>query len=126
MPVSNIQLAANLRRLRTDHNYTQTQIGEKLNISRQAYSNYETGNRSPDLDMLIRIADIYHVTLEQLITQTCTGNGVINEKHGPYLTGKMYGTGDSIYLTAEEAELLTRFRNAEKDERHIIRKILGM
>ena len=66
------------------------------------------------------------MTLEQLITQTCTGNGVINEKHGPYLTGKMYGTSDSIYLTAEEAELLTRFRNAEKDERHIIRKILGM
>ena len=121
--MANIQLSANLKRLRTDHDYTQTKIAKMLNISRQAYSNYETGNRSPDLDMLIRIADIYHVTLEQLITQTCTGNGVINEKHGPYLTGKMYGTGD---LTAEEAELLTRFRNAEKDERHIIRKILGM
>ena len=37
-PVSNIQLAANLRRLRTDHNYTQTEIGETINICRQAYS----------------------------------------------------------------------------------------
>lgn len=70
MLVSNIQLAANLRRLRNDHNYTQTQIGEKLSISRQAYSNYETGKRIPDIDMLIRIADIYEVTLEQLLTQT--------------------------------------------------------
>ena len=74
--MANIQLSANLKRLRTDHDYTQTKIAKMLNISRQAYSNYETGNRSPDLDMLIRIADIYHVTLEQLITQTCTGNGV--------------------------------------------------
>ena len=62
--VSNIQLAANLRRLRTDHGYTQTQIGRKLNISRQAYSNYEIGKRIPDLDILIRIADIYHIKLE--------------------------------------------------------------
>ena len=65
--MANIQLAANLRRLRSDHDYTQAQISDKLNISRQAYSNYETGKRIPDLDILIRIADIYHVTLEQLI-----------------------------------------------------------
>ena len=49
--MANIQLAENLRRLRTDHDYTQTQIGDKLNISRQAYSNYETGKRIPDLDI---------------------------------------------------------------------------
>ena len=51
--MANIQLSANLKRLRTDHDYTQTKIAKMLNISRQAYSNYETGNRSPDLDMLI-------------------------------------------------------------------------
>ena len=83
--MSNIQLAANLLRLRTDHDYTQTQIGAKLNISRQAYSNYETGKRIPDLDILIRIADLYHVTLEQLILQPCTGTGVVNENTGPYI-----------------------------------------
>ena len=63
--MANIQLAANLRRLRSDHNYTQAQISDKLNISRQAYSNYEAGKRIPDLDLLIRIADIYHVTLDR-------------------------------------------------------------
>ena len=77
--MSIIQLANNLRRLRTENNYTQEQISEKLNISRQAYSNYETGKRIPDIDMLIRIADIYEVTLEQLLTQTCTSTGILNE-----------------------------------------------
>ena len=97
--MSNVQLAANLRRLRTDHNYTQTQIGEKLNISRQAYSNYETGKRIPDIDMLIRIADIYEVTLEQLLTQTCTKTGIINETTGPYFASRIIASEDTVYLT---------------------------
>lgn len=85
--MSNVQLTDNLVRLRKSYNYTQKQIGDKLNISRQAYSNYERGKRIPDIGMLIRLADIYGVTLEQLLTQTCTKNGIVNESHGPYFRG---------------------------------------
>ena len=38
--MANIQLADNLRRLRKQYNYTQAQIGKKLHITHQAYSNY--------------------------------------------------------------------------------------
>lgn len=124
--MSNIQLAENLRRLRNDHNYTQTQIGDKLNISRQAYSNYETGKRIPDLDILFRIADIYHVTLEQLILQPCTGTGVVNENTGPYYIGMEVESADTIYLTKEEVELLSHYRNADEDDRKLTRKVLKM
>lgn len=124
--VSNIQLAANLRRLRADHEYTQTQIGAKLNISRQAYSNYETGKRIPDLDILIRIANLYHVTLEQLIMQPCSGAGVINENSGPYYVGMEIESADTIYLTKEEVELLSHYRNADEDERKLTQKVLKM
>ena len=124
--MSNIQLAANLRRLRTDHNYTQAQIGEQLNISRQAYSNYETGKRIPDIDMLIRIADIYEVTLEQLLTQTCTKSGIVNETSGPYFASRIIASGDTLYLTGEEIDLVAHYRNAGEDERKLARKVLGM
>lgn len=124
--MSNIQLAANLRRLRADHEYTQTQIGAKLNISRQAYSNYETGKRIPDLDILIRIANLYHVTLEQLIMQPCSGAGVINQNSGPYYVGMEIESADTIYLTNEEVELLSHYRNADEDERKLTRKVLKM
>ena len=124
--MSNIQLAANLLRLRTDHDYTQTQIGAKLNISRQAYSNYETGNRIPDLDILIRIADLYHVTLEQLILQPCPGAGVVNENTGPYYIGMEVESADTIYLSKEEVELLSHYRNADEDDRKLTRKVLKM
>ena len=124
--MSNIQLAANLRRLRTDHNCTQAQIGEQLNISRQAYSNYETGKRIPDIDMLIRIADIYEVTLEQLLTQTCTKTGIVNETSGPYFASRIIASGDTLYLTGEEIDLVAHYRNAGEDERKLARKVLGM
>ena len=124
--MANIQLAENLRRLRTDHDYTQTQIGDKLNISRQAYSNYETGKRIPDLDILIRIADIYHVTLEQLILQPCSGTGVINQNSGPYYIGMEVADTGTIYLTKEEVELLSHYRNADEDDRKLTRKVLKM
>ena len=124
--MSNIQLAVNLLRLRTDHDYTQTQIGAKLNISRQAYSNYETGKRIPDLDILIRIADLYHVTLEQLILQPCTGAGVVNENTGPYYIGMEVESADTIYLSKEEVELLSHYRNADEDDRKLTRKVLKM
>ncbi len=124
--MSNIQLAANLRRLRTDHGYTQTQIGRKLNISRQAYSNYEIGKRIPDLDILIRIADIYHITLEELIMKPCTGAGVISQNSGPYYIGMEIESTDTIYLTKEEVELLTHYRNADEDDRKLTQKVLKM
>ena len=51
--MSNIQLVENLCRLRKAHHYTQQEISDLLNIPRQAYSNYETSKRTPDLDSLI-------------------------------------------------------------------------
>ena len=124
--VSNVQLTDNLVRLRKAYNYTQLQIGDKLNISRQAYSNYERGKRIPDIGMLIRLADIYGVSLEQLLTQTCTKDGVLNESHGPYYRGMVIENADTLYLTREELDLLTHYRKAEADDRRLVQKVLGM
>ena len=124
--VSNVQLTDNLVRLRKAYNYTQQQIGDKLNISRQAYSNYERGKRIPDIGMLLRLADIYGVSLEQLLTQTCTKDGVLNESHGPYYRGMVIENADTLYLTREELDLLTHYRKAEADDRRLVQKVLGM
>lgn len=124
--MSNVQLTDNLVRLRKAYNYTQQQIGDKLNISRQAYSNYERGKRVPDIGMLLRLADIYGVSLEQLLTQTCTKSGVLNESRGPYFRGMIIENADTLYLTQEELDLLTHYRKAEADDRRLVRKVLGV
>ena len=66
--LANIQLAKNLLQLRQEHHYTQKQLGDKLNITHQAYSYYETGHRDPNIDMLTKLSALYGFSIEQLLT----------------------------------------------------------
>lgn len=59
-----------IRNLREDSDMTQQQIAEKLYITRRAYSNYETGDRSIPIDILSKIADIYGTSVDYLIGRT--------------------------------------------------------
>lgn len=57
----------NIRRLRKQKNMTQDDLAPLLNVCRQTLSNYEAGKRLPDLDMLIKLADIFGVTIDTLV-----------------------------------------------------------
>lgn len=46
---------------------TQEELAEKLSVTRQAISNYETGKTQPDIETLIKIASILEVSVEELI-----------------------------------------------------------
>ena len=55
-----------LTKFRNLRGYTQAQMAEKLGISRSTYTNYESGNRSPDLETLEHISDVLGCTLDEL------------------------------------------------------------
>ena len=57
----------NLKNLRKKNHLTQQELADMLGVTRQAYSNYETGKRGLDIKFLIKISDYYHVTLDQLV-----------------------------------------------------------
>lgn len=122
--LANIQLAKNLLQLRQEHHYTQKQLGDKLNITHQAYSYYETGHRDPNIDMLTKLSALYGFSIEQLLTVPCSiKNSFAKESANTYHTGLIITTGDTIYLTEEEAELLIRLREASDDDRKLIKEI---
>lgn len=56
-----------LNRLRKNADMTQAEVADKLNVTRQAISRYEQGECFPDVSILVQIADIFHVTLDELI-----------------------------------------------------------
>ena len=56
-----------LSRLRKERDMTQSELADKLNLTRQAVSKYETGDSFPDVSILVSIANIFHVTLDELI-----------------------------------------------------------
>jgi len=56
-----------LSRLRKNADMTQSELAEKLSVTRQAVSDYERGNSFPDVSILVLIADTFGVTLDELI-----------------------------------------------------------
>ncbi len=59
-----------LRDLREDHDLTQTQLVEKLGMHKTTYTNYEQGKRDLPLEIAIKIADFYNVSLDYLSGRT--------------------------------------------------------
>lgn len=71
-------LKDNLVMLRKINGYSQEQIAEKLDISRQAYAKWESGATVPDVEKAAQLAQVYGVTLDSLIkTEDVEGVGVV-------------------------------------------------
>ena len=62
--------AQRLKELRTENNYTQTEIATKLGIRQQSYVRYENGSGEPSLGTLIAIAKLYNVSTDYLLGLT--------------------------------------------------------
>ncbi len=48
-----------LKELRTEKGLSQAAVAENFGITQQAYANYERGNRKPDFDTLVKMADFF-------------------------------------------------------------------
>ena len=62
-----IENALRLADLRRAHGFSQEELAEKLNVSRQAISKWERAESSPDTDNLIALAQLYGVSLDDLL-----------------------------------------------------------
>ena len=61
-------VAENLTELRRGKEWTQAELAEKINYSDKSVSKWERGDGLPDLKVLIRLADLFGVTLECFVT----------------------------------------------------------
>lgn len=59
--------AENLRVYRERMNFSRKEIAALLSISIQAYGHYENGEREPKLEMLVKIATLLHVSVDDLL-----------------------------------------------------------
>lgn len=60
-------LGANIARLRTQKNWSQGDLADALDISRQSVSKWETDTSIPELDKLLKLAELFGVTLDELV-----------------------------------------------------------
>lgn len=58
----------NLTELRKLHNMSQEELAEKIGVSRQTLSKYETGESLPDIEKCRMLADVFGVSIDDLIS----------------------------------------------------------
>lgn len=63
-----MDIAERLQNLRKKANYSQEQVADLLGISRQAISKWESGQGKPELDNIIKLTEIYHVSADYIIS----------------------------------------------------------
>ena len=56
-----------LKAIRKQKKLNQLKVAMDMNISREALSHYETGKRSPDIQMLRQLSDYFNVSIDYLV-----------------------------------------------------------
>lgn len=62
-----MSLAENLQFLRARESVTQEQLAERLDVSRQSVSKWESGASYPEMDTILKLCDMFHVDLDTLL-----------------------------------------------------------
>ena len=95
-----------LKFLRERNNLTQKEAAAKINKSPQAYNYYEKGSREPDIETLIKLANLYAVSLD-------------------YLVGRNFHPKSSLTnLTTEEIDHLEKYRALDKRGKNMVNTVL--
>ena len=80
-----------IRDLREDSDKTQAEIAEAMYMQREVYRRYETGEREPPFEFIIRLADYYKVSLDYIAGRT-NNKGGIGDKYKSKYNIKQKGT----------------------------------
>ena len=59
-----------IRDLREDHDWSQAEVGRKINIPQRTYAYYEAGQRTIPPQVLCALADLYKVSVDYLLERT--------------------------------------------------------
>ena len=99
-------ISMNLKRLRKEHQYTQENVAEKINVSRQSIAKWESGESNPDIDSLIKLSNLYNVSLDNLVNHSEDKSGIGIPPKGKYFFGAVsVGERGQIVIPKEAREV---------------------
>jgi transcriptional regulator with XRE-family HTH domain len=97
-----------VKQLRTEKDWSQEDLAEKVGVSQKQISAYENGVSFPSQEILIKITEIFDVSLDYLVLESA---------------------GQSNSTTIKDRELLRYFQkvdNFSDDERRVVKEILNL
>ena len=93
------------RKIRKYYKKTQQQVADYIGINRVAYTNYENDKREPDIKTLIKIADYFSVTLDELV-------------------GRSFHSTPLIEFSNDELELIKKYRALDEHGKNLVNTVL--
>ena len=100
-------LGSRIKDLRKRHGLTQEELGKKINVTKVSISCYENETRTPSLETLLELSDIFHVDPNYLFG---TDHFVVKDTDNPY----------GIYMADEEVEFIKEIRKNHSLHQKII------
>lgn len=66
-----MEIGEKLKNSRVNAGMTQEKVAEEINVSRQTISNWENGKSLPDVISVIKLSDLYGISLDELLKGDC-------------------------------------------------------
>lgn len=98
----------NLKYLRECDNISQRQLADKIGVSQQSINKYENHNIEPDIETLIRIADYFNTTVDNVIGHSTSTNL----------------DSQGVPISAEESRIINSYRRLSDKQKQSIVLIL--
>ena len=100
--------ADNLVDLRKYHAMSQEELAERIGVSRQTLSKYETGESLPDIEKCKALADVFGITVDDLISYEKTaGMGLMVPPRGKHIFGMVrVGEKGQIVIPAKARKIV--------------------
>ena len=64
-----MNLSENLKKIRKDNNLSQEALAEKLGVSRQSVSKWESGLAYPEMDKVLQLCEMFNLNIDELLNQ---------------------------------------------------------
>lgn len=106
-----------LLNLRKKNNFSQETLAEKLNVSRQAVSKWESGSTYPDMEKMLLLCNILNCTLEELIDEWVVDNDRKDFKNKKIINyDEAFNVNDKLYTSGYNYKKLTTYDNTSHED----------
>ena len=107
-------ISRNLKSLRKKNQYTQEDIAEKINVSRQSVAKWENGESNPDIESCIKLANLYNVKLDDLVNHSEEETGIGVPPKGKFFFGSVVAGERGQIVIPKEARIVFNINAGDK------------
>lgn len=91
-----IKIGRFLQEMRKENGLTQEQLAEKLGVSSRSVSRWENGKNMPDFDLVIEIANLYEIGIEEILNGERKSDMIDKEKETAMLKVSEYESNEKM------------------------------